>query len=75
MIVSVPMFVHRGTKWSALSKEMNTLVQTEKKLDELINSCRWQVQQMNQNTYSQRYPLTHSREISYKNSLLTFLGY
>lgn len=68
--------VHRGSQCDIMSREMNILTQTERKLDELINSCTYQLNQMTQNKYTQRYPLTHSEEeMKKKPSLVTFVGY
>ncbi|XP_029701448.1 transcription factor E2F3 isoform X2 [Takifugu rubripes] len=44
-----------GNKSDILSHEMNILIQTERKLDELINSCTGQLHQMSHNTYTQRF--------------------
>lgn len=54
------MFLHRGSKSGVLTNEMNTLIETERKLDELIKSSTLEVHQMCQNKYIQRYPLTDS---------------
>lgn len=51
------MFVHRGDSVNGhLAQELKALIEEERKLDELIQSCTWQVQQMCENKYSQRYP-------------------
>lgn len=53
-------FFCRGTQCGTLSLEIKNLIQEERKLDELIKSCTWQINQMCQNKYTQRYPLTLS---------------
>lgn len=44
-----------GTQCGTLSLEIKNLIQEERKLDELIKSCTWQINQMCQNKYTQRF--------------------
>ncbi|CAF99504.1 unnamed protein product, partial [Tetraodon nigroviridis] len=57
-----------GTRCGALSLEVTNLIQKERKLDELIKSCTCQINQMRQDKYNQRYPLTPS-------TVVAFVGY
>lgn len=52
------MFVHRGSQVNGhIAQELRALIEEEKKLDELIQSCTWQIHQMCENQHTQRYPL------------------
>lgn len=49
---------HRGARVNLqIHEELRALVEQERKLDELIQSCRRQVLQMCDDHHSQRYPL------------------
>lgn len=50
--------VHRGGPVNFnIDQELTALIEEERKLDELIQSCTWQVHQLCENSHSQRYPL------------------
>lgn len=50
--------VHRGGQANMrIDQELKSLIEEERKLDELIQSCTRQVHQMFENRNSQRYPL------------------
>lgn len=51
------MLAHRGNRVDGASQqELRVLIEEEKKLDELIQSCTWQVHQLCENQHCQRYP-------------------
>lgn len=56
--ISAEMCVHRGGVKGHLSQELEDLIEEERRLDELIQSCTQQVRQMCEDHHSQRYPLS-----------------
>lgn len=57
MAVILLMLAHRGNLINgAPLEELSVLIEEEKKLDELIQSCTWQVHQLCENQHCQRYP-------------------
>lgn len=56
ILFAARMFTHRGGQNRQMDQELKALVEMEKRLDELIQSCTRQVHQLCENQNCQKYP-------------------